>query len=140
MTDSAKRATAVLKTDARGRVRSTPAQRQAVLEEFERSGLSGPQFSRVAGIPYQTFAAWRRRRHKSSAQSSSVAMTTAGTSSGARQVRLVEAVMAAPSTSGAATHVAFRIELPGGSSVVVSHPAQVTVVAELIKAIAARSC
>lgn len=39
----------------RGRVRSTVAQRQAMLAEFERSGLSGPQFARVAGIAYQTF-------------------------------------------------------------------------------------
>jgi uncharacterized protein (DUF2126 family) len=55
----------VLKRDARGRVRTTAEQREAILGEFERSGLSGPQFARVAGINYQTFATWRQQQKKS---------------------------------------------------------------------------
>ena len=63
MTDGENRlAAGPLKIDRRGRVRSTVAQRQAVLAEFERSGLSGPQFARVAGIAYQTFVSWRKRQ------------------------------------------------------------------------------
>ncbi len=54
----------VLKRDSRGRVRTTEEQREAPLGEFERSGLSGPQFARVAGINYQTFATWRQQQHK----------------------------------------------------------------------------
>jgi hypothetical protein len=55
----------VLKRDARGRVRTTSEQREAILGEFERSGLSGPQFALVAGINYQTFATWRQQQQKS---------------------------------------------------------------------------
>ena len=46
----------VLKTDALGRVKMTAAQRERVLDEFERSGLSGAKFAKLAGIKYQTFA------------------------------------------------------------------------------------
>ena len=69
MTDSDSReqlglAFGVLKRDARGRVRTTSEQREAILGEFERSGLSGPQFALVAGINYQTFATWRQQQRK----------------------------------------------------------------------------
>ncbi len=54
-------ASAPLKRDVRSRVRSTPAQRHAALEAYARSGLSGPQFARSAGIKYQTLVSWRRQ-------------------------------------------------------------------------------
>ena len=51
----------VLKRDAGGRV-LVPLPRQVELvREFERSGLSGPKFATLAGVNYQTFAAWRRK-------------------------------------------------------------------------------
>ena len=40
----------ILKRDARRRVRTTAAQRAALLAEYARSGLSGPAFARVAGV------------------------------------------------------------------------------------------
>jgi hypothetical protein len=43
----------VLKVDQQRRVRRTAAQREALLAEYARSGLSGPEFARVAGIKYQ---------------------------------------------------------------------------------------
>ena len=49
-------APALLKTDARGRVRATPERRAAILAEFDRSGLSAAQFARLAGIKHSTFA------------------------------------------------------------------------------------
>ena len=56
MTDSASGGRAILKRDKKGRVRSTSAQRLEVLEQLEGSGLSGPEFARVARMPYQTLA------------------------------------------------------------------------------------
>ena len=39
--------------------------REAILDEFERSGLKGAAFARMTGLQYQTFASWiQRRRHK----------------------------------------------------------------------------
>ena len=52
----------VLKTDTKGRVHTPPARREQLLDEFERSGLSGTKFAELAGLKYQTFAAWAARR------------------------------------------------------------------------------
>ncbi len=35
----------ILKTDAKGRVQTPPERREKLLEEFERSGLSGSKFA-----------------------------------------------------------------------------------------------
>jgi len=55
--------TTILKRDVLGRVTVTKAQREALLDEFERSGLSGPRFAAMVGLKYQTFATWRRMGH-----------------------------------------------------------------------------
>jgi len=39
----------VLKTDTRGRVRVPVERREALLDEFEKSGMSGAKFARLAG-------------------------------------------------------------------------------------------
>lgn len=69
MTHSGKAAadSIILKRDARRRVRTTAAQRAALLAEYARSGLSGPAFARVAGVNYQTFACWRQEQRKAQA-------------------------------------------------------------------------
>jgi hypothetical protein len=46
---------AILRTDAQGRVHTPAARRESLLDEFERSGLSGAKFAALAGIKYQTF-------------------------------------------------------------------------------------
>lgn len=48
----------ILKTDSLARVRTPPQRKRELLEEFERSGLSGAKFAELAGIKYSTFAAW----------------------------------------------------------------------------------
>ena len=53
----------LLKVDTRGRVRTSLERRQAILEEFDQSGVSAAQFAKLAGIRYSTFAAWVNRRH-----------------------------------------------------------------------------
>ncbi len=55
---------AILKRDATGRVHYSREQREALLDEFERSGLKGAAFVRTVGISYPTFANWiQQRRH-----------------------------------------------------------------------------
>ena len=56
--------TELLRTDVLGRVKWTREQREAILDEYEASGLSGPKFARARGINYQTFATWRQRRQR----------------------------------------------------------------------------
>lgn len=65
MTDGENRLQAgTLKTDQRGRVRSTVAQRKAVLAKFERS-WSGPQFARFGGYPRTAALSLVSREHQS---------------------------------------------------------------------------
>lgn len=120
-----------LKTDQRGRVRSTVAQRQAVLAEFERSGLSGPQFARVAGIAYQTFVSWRKR------QRAALAVDQAVQPKGTAPVRLVEAVLAHRTDGQESGPGVLKVDLPGGCSVRVQDSGQVSLAAQLIQALAA---
>jgi hypothetical protein len=54
----------ILKQDALGRVSHTAEQREALLDEFERSGMKGLPFARMAGVNYQTFASWIQKRRR----------------------------------------------------------------------------
>ena len=56
----------VLKQDVLGRVKTPPARREQLLDEFERSGLPGQKFAELAGIKYQTFATWIQKRRRGS--------------------------------------------------------------------------
>jgi len=55
---------AILKTDKRGRVQRIQAERDAILDAFETSALSGIQFAKQHGLNYQTFMAWKRLRQQ----------------------------------------------------------------------------
>lgn len=138
---STTREVGVLKQDARGRVLVTAARREALLEEFERSGSSAMRFARLAGIKYSTFANWvqaRRRRRalgKPAAGAGSEGSVPAG-SGGA--VRLFEALVEGALGGGVETGRAqgIWIELPGGSRMVVESPVHLQMAAELVALIA----
>lgn len=51
-----------LKKDALVRMKHPAAQRTTMINEFERSGLSGAAFARSVGVDYQTFASWVQKR------------------------------------------------------------------------------
>jgi hypothetical protein len=129
----------VLKQDAGGRVRVTRERREALLDEFERSGVSGAQFARLAGIKYSTFAAWVAKRRRKRAQAGD---GDQGTGQGVLQVgvarsrggalRWCEAVVEGAGGTGAG----LRVELPGGSGLVIASPGQLPLVAELVVLIA----
>ncbi len=69
--------TAILKTDALGRVKTPEARREQLLDEFERSGMSGRQFAEFIGVKYQTFATWAQHRRWKTATTSSPAAKAA---------------------------------------------------------------
>lgn len=81
----------VLRLDIRGRVLVSAERREALLEEFERSGVSGASFARMAGIKYPTFMQWLSRRRQS-----------AGSGSGDRAIRLLEATVEGDAPSACA--------------------------------------
>ena len=54
----------IVKRDAAGRVRTPVERREALLAEYDRSGMSGQKFAEWAGIKYTTFANWLQQRRK----------------------------------------------------------------------------
>ena len=114
----------VLKRDVRGRVRTPSEQREAVVGVFERSGLPGTQFAKLVGMKYSTLMAWveRKRRLRSS-----------------RAKRLnkpvfAEAVMASPGKQ-VVTDGALVLHLPGGITMQIKDRGQVSLAADLLKAL-----
>ena len=128
----------LLKSDTRGRVFTPLARREQLLDEFERSGLSGTKFAALVGLKYPTFAAWAQaRRQQRGADPHATAPRNPAAS-----VRWLEAVLdqAQGQTPGPAT--ALRVRLPGGAQLEISHAAQVPLAAALLAALEppARAC
>jgi transposase-like protein len=114
----------VLKTDSRGRVRTPPERRAALLAEFARSGLSATKFAALAGVRYQTFATWVQQQKRRGP----------GTpAKGPRPVRFTQ-VVPVISTAQAQPR-AVRVLLPGGAVIELTGPAQVPLLAQLIQAL-----
>ena len=67
MTSTKNEETLILKTDVLGRVRMPANRREAILDAFEQSGMSGQAFAKHIGVKYPTFATWiqKRRRDRS---------------------------------------------------------------------------
>lgn len=120
----------ILKSDASGRV-LVPVERQVELvREFERSGLSGPRFAEIAGVKYQTFAAWRRKHGK----------LPPTRQPGAPSVQPPAAASWLEATVEPAGETPVTVRLPGGATMELSHPCQAVLAAQLLKAIAATPC
>ena len=54
----------ILIQDSLGRVRTPRWRQEALLEEHEKSGMSGAAFAEHLGIKYQTFASWAQKKRK----------------------------------------------------------------------------
>lgn len=128
----------MLKRDAVGRVVTPCEKRESLLDEFERSALSGAEFARLAGVKYQTFAGWvQRRRHARGQYGARRSMCLPGGTSDA--LRLVEAVVSEPPCAPAAKAGELEVRLPGGARTGVRNGAEVGLLAELLKALE-RAC
>jgi transposase-like protein len=131
----------VLKTDVLGRVRTPVERREALLEEFERSGVSGKKFAALVGVNYQTFASWVQQRRKARGQYPLV-----GKKPGARvrvpeALHLVEAVIASEGIEKTGTGGrGLCLQLPGGVRMEIHDARQAALAAELLRALAPRAC
>ncbi len=54
----------ILRTDVLGRVMTPADLRDAILDEFEKSGLAGTKFAQARGLKYSTLITWRQARRK----------------------------------------------------------------------------
>ena len=105
----------IFKTDTVGRVRVSRARREALLDEFERSGASGAQFAAYVGVKYSTFAAWAHKRRRQKALAAETAPAQAAPKT-ATPVRWWEAVVEGPPGASAEAE-GLQVCLPGGAQV-----------------------
>lgn len=115
-----------IRTDAVGRIRRSPEQRERILDEYERSGLSGPKFAALCGVAYQTFASWLARRKRQRLTPSKRPSQRKPS-----QVQWLEASVqsATPGIGG------LLLQLPGGVQARVSDPGQIVLAAALMRAL-----
>lgn len=123
----------MLKSDERGRVRMPPERREALLDEFEKSGLSGMKFARMVGIKYPTFALWSQRRRQQR-QADGTAPAPASTSS-VEKMRWLEAVVEQKNLPAGATPSVLTIHLPGGARMEIADARQAALAAVLLRSL-----
>jgi hypothetical protein len=118
----------VLKTDTRGRVQTPPERREKLLDEFERSGLTGAKFAQLVGVKYQTFASWaaQRRKQRKLPQASVKPLDS---------VRWLEAVVSEARTPAPNLATPVKLRLPNGACVELTDLGQVNLAVALAEAL-----
>lgn len=116
----------LMTVDGRGRVRVPVERREALLDEFERSGLSGVKFARLAGVKYPTFALWVQKRRKARQGAAAGEATK-------RPVAFAEALVEGETGVVLGGGGGLVIELRGGARIVVGSPVQLSLAAELLR-------
>lgn len=119
----------LLKTDALGRVRMPKERREAILDAFERSGMSGQAFAERIGVKYPTFATWvqKRRRKRGDYGGKEGKQVQAGS------VTLFEAMVECDSTPR--TGGTLQVETPQGLKLQIGSSGEVALAAELLRAL-----
>lgn len=115
----------ILKTDRLGRIQVPADRRKALLDEFERSGMSGAQFADRYGIKYQTFASWRQRRKK----------TKPARRDSTPEFFLVEAPENRASEPIPRSTCGLEIDLPGGARLAIRSREEIALAVELLRAL-----
>ncbi len=119
----------ILKTDARGRVLIPAERRERLLDEFERSGLSGMKFAQLSGVKYQTFANWAQRRRREREPDATKSKSRA------QQVAWLEAVVKEAQKTEPASTGALVLHLPGGVRAELSNIHGIALAVALVRAL-----
>jgi hypothetical protein len=125
MTNTTSADETVLKTDMLGRVKTPKERREQLLDEFERSGLTGQKFAEVVGIKYQTFATWAQKRRRQRGAYPAVKTP--------KPLRWLEAVV--EQNPGGQSQPLLVLALPGGARVEIGDLKQVALAAALLRAL-----
>jgi transposase-like protein len=107
-------------------VRVSRQRREELLDEFERSGMTGAQFARTIGLKYQTFAFWRQQRQKRKPALTSPSPQKTAT------VEWLETVIDKANTSASGLPVFVR--LPSGVAIELAHASQAAIAAAFLRA------
>lgn len=125
----------ILNQDARGRVLVTPERRESLLEEYDRSGMSGVRFAQYVGIKYTTLAYWLKRRRQQRQREKLLREAGADPEPGRSNGRWIEAVVDKNYKNGSAARApagALRIYFAAGAYCQISSAAEVALAAELL--------
>ena len=116
----------IIKVDANGRLQIPRERRDALLAEFDRSGMTGAAFARHYGIKYTTFAHWirSRREQKNKGQHSKSPSTRS-------QFLMIEAAAG----TGSVNNGALQVELPNGCRLSLRSRQEAKLAASLINAL-----
>jgi transposase len=135
MTTTTEEETLILKTDVLGRVRMPKDRREAILDAFERSGMSGEAFAERIGVKYPTFATWvqKRRRNRGAYKGK------AGKLVKAAPITLFEAVVETGASPSAGT--TLEVETAQGLKLHIHSSSDVALAAELLRTLSeAKGC
>ncbi len=124
----------VLRIDSKGRVRTSPERREALLDEFEKSGVSAVKFAALVGVNYQTFIGWVRNRRRRSGNGDG---TTKTESEVAPQINWLEALVegAHPPVAMSTMSSVLWVHLPGGARLEITGAGQIALAAELLRSL-----
>jgi hypothetical protein len=115
----------VIKADVLGRMRTSAARRESLLNEFEKSGLSAKKFAELSGIKYQTLATWLQKRRKQGQTPVKAAST----------VKWLEAVVREAQGPATRTASVVMLRLPGGAQIELASLEQVPLAAALLRSL-----
>jgi len=130
MTFAAEEAGQILSQDARGRVLVSRERRESLLEEYDRSGMSGVKFAQYVGIKYSTLAYWLQSRRRHRGREKLLLKAGADIEGGKNTGGWIEAVVEGSPPRAPAG--ALRIYFAGGAYCQISSTAQAALAAELL--------
>lgn len=126
----------IIKTDELGRVRTSRERREALLEEYERSGMSGAAFAQWAGIKYTTFASWAQKRRRAKKSVMPEIFPTSEPPSpqvSTKPLRWVEAVVDHGSKTTDVARAGLVVHLPCGARMEIGDSKSATLAAEVLR-------
>lgn len=131
MTFTAEEPGEILSRDAQGRVLVSRERREALLEQYDRSGMSGVKFAEYIGIKYSTLAYWLQSRRRKGQREKSLVKAGTDTEPSKSNGAWIEAVV----ENGARPRVqegALRIYFAGGAYCQIGSAAEAAMAAELL--------
>lgn len=137
MTFAAEEPEEILSQDAQGRVLVSRERRELLLEQYDRSGMSGVKFAQYVGIKYSTLAYWLQSRRRRRQREKSLMKAGADAESGKNNGAWIEAVV----ENGSAPRVpigALRIYFAGGAYCQISSATEAALAAELLGRLGAK--
>lgn len=122
----------MLAMDTRGRVRVNKERREALLAQFDKSGMTGKRFAAWAGINYQTLCGWLQRRRKAAASQGPIGMEP-------KSLQWVEAMAEGERTPAPKPGV-LVVHLSSGARMEVGDPLSAALAAEVLRSLRAGAC